>query len=216
MFTVLQLGGPLVWLIFAVALAGLLVFLERLYYYHRGQIKIHDFLLGISKRIRANAYSEATAICEQESHSPVAHVARAAIVHHDRNRDEIREAIDAVVIQEVRRLNKNLYLIASAAQITPLLGLLGTVMGMVAAFIAITNEGGLVNATTLAKGIWQALICTAAGISAAIPGYVSYNYLISRRDGMINDMELCATQMLIFFAERERERRRSEFDLSET
>jgi biopolymer transport protein ExbB len=204
------------WLILGVALFGVLVFVERWYYYHRAQIKIHDFLLGISKRVRANAYNEAAAICEQETHSPVAQVARAALINHDRNRDDIRQAIEAVIIQEIRRLNKNLYLVASAAQIAPLLGLLGTVMGMVAAFIAISDAGGLVNAKILANGIWQALICTAAGIAAAIPGYLCFNYLIARRDDLINDMELCSTQMLIFFAEQERERRKSEFDLSET
>jgi len=216
MFTILQLGGPLVWLIILVAFVGVLAFVERWYYYHRAQIKIHDFLLGISKRIRANARAEAITICEQETHSPVAQVARAAIINHDRNRDEIREAIDVVVIQEIRRLNKKLFVIASCAQIAPLLGLLGTVMGMIAAFLAISKEGGLVNATTLAGGVWQALVCTASGLATAIPGYISYNYLISRRDEMINDMELCATQMLILFAEQERTRRRSEFDLSES
>ncbi len=216
MFTTLQLGGPVLWLIILVALFGLLAFVERWYYYHRAQIKIHDFLLGISKRIRANAHAEAITICEQEAHSPVAQVARAAIINHDRNRDEIREAIDVVVIQEMRRLNKKLFFIASCAQIAPLLGLLGTVMGMIAAFLAISKEGGLVSATTLASGVWQALICTAAGLAAAIPGYICYNYLISRRDEMINDMELCATQILILFAEQERSRRRSEFDLTET
>lgn len=216
MFTVLQLGGPLVWLIILVAFVGILAFVERWYYYHRAQIKIHDFLLGISKRVRANAYTEASTICEQETHSPVAQVARAAILNHDRNRDEIREAIDVVVIQEMRRLNRKLYVIASCAQIAPLLGLLGTVMGLISAFLAISQEGGLVNATTLASGVWQALLCTAAGLAAAIPGYISYNYLISRRDEMVNDMELCATQMLILFAEQERARRRSEFDLTES
>jgi biopolymer transport protein ExbB len=216
MFTVLQLGGPLVWLIILVAFIGILAFVERWYYYHRAQIKIHDFLLGISKRVRANAYAEASTICEQETHSPVAQVARAAILNHDRSRDEIREAVDVVVIQEMRRLNRKLYVIASCAQVAPLLGLLGTVMGLISAFLAISQEGGLVNATTLAAGVWQALICTAAGLTAAIPGYIAYNYLISRRDEMVNDMELCATQMLILFAEQERSRRRSEFDLTES
>ena len=210
------MGGPLLWAILLVTAGGILAFLERWYYYHRAKIRVQDFLLGIGKRVRANAYAEATAICEHESHSPVAQVVRATLLHHDRNRDEIREAVDAVAIQETRRLNKHLFLLASIAQVTPLLGLLGTIMGMIHAFLTITRQGGVVNAATLAGGIWEALICTAAGILAAIPAYISYNYLISRRDDMVNDMELCATEMLILFAQQEREHRRSEFDLTES
>ncbi len=214
MFLILSHGGPMVWFILLASLLGTAVFLERFIYYHRAQIVLSDFIKGIRNCVRRNNHVEAIAICD-DAPGPVAKVAKAAIVNYDRSRADIREAIDATAIHEERRLEKNLSILWSLAQITPLLGLLGTVIGMMKAFHRIQLEGRLVAATDLATGIWEALIATGMGLAVAIPLYVAHQFLVNRKNEMIRDMEICVTELITAFADLERERRKDEFDLSE-
>ncbi len=213
MLVVLAKGGIIVWFILFASLVGMAVFVERFVSYHRAQIALGDFLKGIRNCIRRNNHVEAIAICNDVP-GPVAQVARSAILKYDRSRSEIQEAIEATAIQEERRLEKNLPILWTVAQATPLLGLLGTVMGMIRAFQSIQQQGKLITAD-LASGIWQALIATALGLAVAIPTYVAYNYLLARKNEMIRDMELCATELMNIFADLEREHRKDEFDVSQ-
>ena len=204
----------MVWFIFFASLTGAAVFLERFVHFHRAQISLQDFLKGIRNCVRRSNHVEAVAICE-DAPGPVAQVARTAILRYDRSRSEIHEAVEATAIQEERRLEKNLPILWTVAQISPLLGLMGTVMGMMRAFRTIQLQEKLVFAGDLAGGVWEALIATAFGLAVAIPAYVAYNYLLARKNEMIRDMEICATELMNVFAELERERRKDEFDLSE-
>ena len=116
---------------------------------------------------------------------------------------EMKEAVEEVSLHEVPRLGKNLVIISTVAHISPLIGLLGTVSGMIRAFMKIQEKSGLVNPGDLAQGIWVALITTAAGLVVAIPAYVAYNYLASRVDGQVLDMERCATDMINILSRRD-------------
>jgi biopolymer transport protein ExbB len=214
MFVILSKGGALAWFILTTSFVALAVFAERFVHYHRAQISLSDFLKGIRNCIRRNSHVEAIAICD-DAPGPVAQIARTAILRYDRSRSEIQEAIDGVAIQEERRLEKNLPILWTVAQISPLLGLMGTVLGMMRAFQSIQEQTKLTTATDLAGGVWEALICTALGLAVAIPAYIAYNYLVARKTEMIRDMELCATELMNVFVELERERRKDEFDLSE-
>jgi len=211
---ILSKGGIMVWFILAASVVGMAIFAERFMYYHRVQIALGDFLKGIRNCIRRNSHVEAISICN-DAPGPVAQVARTAILKHDRSRSEIREAIEATAIHEERRLEKNLPVLWTVAQISPLLGLMGTVIGMMHAFRSIEQQEKLITARDLAGGVWEALIATTLGLAVAIPTYVAYNYLVSRKNEMVRDMELCATELMNVFAELERERRKDEFDLSE-
>jgi biopolymer transport protein ExbB len=135
------------------------------------------------------------AVCD-ETPGPVAHIVKAGILKHDRPKEEIKETIQDAGQHEIPRLEKNLSVLATIAHISPLLGLLGTVLGMIAAFQRIQAESGRVNAGDLAGGIWEALITTAAGLSVAIPTYVAYNYLVSRVNALVLDMEKSATEVV--------------------
>lgn len=215
MLTILSNGGVMAWFILAAGILGMAVFAERFVHYHRAQIVLADFLKGIRNCIRRNNHTEAIAICE-DAPGPVAQVARTAILRHDRSRSEIHEAIESVAIQEERRLEKNLPVLWTVAQVTPLLGMIGTVFGMIRAFRKIQEAGKLIIATDLAEGVWQALTTTGMGLAAAVCAYVAYNYLVWRKNELIRDMELCGTELMNAFAETERERRKDEFDLSES
>lgn len=204
----------MVWFILFASILGGAIFVERFIYFHRAQIALRDFLKGLRNCIRRNNPVEAIAICD-DAPGPVAQVAKAAILRYDRSRAEIHETVEATAILEERRLEKNLPILWTIAQVCPLLGLMGTVLGMMRAFRTIQQQEKLVIASDLAGGVWEALIATAFGLAVAIPTYVAYNYLISRKNEMIRDMELCATELMNVFAELERERRKDEFDLSE-
>jgi len=204
MAKIFQMGGPLMYPILLCSILFVAIFLERLYHLHRSQINTNEFIAGIRNILKKKNIAEAISICE-ETPGPVAHVIKAGVLKHDRSKDEIKETIEDAALYEVPRLEKNLVVLATIAHIAPLLGLLGTVIGMINAFQRIQELGGVHKASDLAAGIWEALITTAAGLSVAIPVYVAYNYLISRVNSLVLDMERGATEIVdLLTAEEDR------------
>ena len=160
------------------------------------QIHTADFVSGICNSLKRGNLIEAEATCNETS-GPVAQVVKTAIVNHDRSREEIREAVQDVARTEVAHLERRLPVLATLAQVTPLLGFLGTVFGMIRMFRVI-QEVQLPSAGQLAGGVWEALITTAAGLIVAIPAYVAYNYLVSRVQHLVLDMERAANEIVGF------------------
>ena len=198
MWDVMQRGGPIVYLIILCSILAFAVVLERLYHLYRARINTRDFMARIAATLKRNKVMEAIEMCNTPP-GPIAQIMKAGILKHDRPRSEIREAIEDAGVHEVPRLEKNLGVLATIAHITPLLGLLGTVTGMVRAFQVIQEKATSlypVNPGDLAGGIWEALITTVAGLSVAIPTFVAYNYLVSRVDGFVLDMEKSASDLL--------------------
>ena len=198
MWDVIQKGGPIMYLIILCSILAFAVALERLYQLYRAKIDTKDFMSKIATTLKRNKIMEAIEMCNNTP-GPIAHIMKAGILKHDRPRSEIREAIEDTGVHEVPRLEKNLSVLATIAHISPLLGLLGTVTGMVRAFQVIQEKATSlypVNPGDLAGGIWEALITTVAGLSVAIPTFVVYNYFVSRVDGFVLDMEKSATDLL--------------------
>jgi len=112
----------------------------------------------------------------------------------------VREAVEEAGLTEVALLEERLNLLATIAQLAPLLGLLGTVIGFIRMFIQLQAAGPYAHlsgdAHSLAAGIWQALICAAAGIAVAIPVHAGYNYLVSRINKIVLDMERAAAEIV--------------------
>ncbi len=202
MFHVLNMGGPLMWLIIAGSIVALAIFIERVFFYHRAQINTEQFMKGIRNVLQRGSLTEAISICD-ETPGPVAQVVKMAILKHDRPREEIRETIEDVGLVEVPRLERKLVALATIAHVAPLVGLLGTVLGLIQCFQVITLKNQPVLPGDVSGGLWQALLCTAGGLIVAIPTYIAYNYLVSRVDAIVLDMEKCATEMLNYFAARE-------------
>ena len=94
------------------------------------------------------------------------------------------------------RLEERLNLLATITQIAPLLGLLGTVLGFINIFRVMQENGAFAHAGLMSEGVWQALVCTAAGLALAIPCYAAYNYLVNRVNSIVLDMEKSATDIL--------------------
>ena len=120
-------------------------------------------------------------------------LARVAILNRDREREDLKEAVEIEAAKTVPILHRNLNILGVIAQITPLLGLLGTVIGMINSFAAVqyaSQSGqGIVGADIVAGGIWTALITTAAGLTVAIPVYVSHSFLERWADAIVSDLE---------------------------
>ena len=136
---------------------------------------------------------------------PIAHIVKAGILKHDRSKPEIKEAVEEAAQLEIPRLEKHLPILATIAHIAPLLGLLGTVTGMIRSFQVIQMKAlalAPVNPGDLAGGIWEALLATVAGLAVAIPTYVAYNYLTSQIDNLVYDMVRSATDLVNLLSSR--------------
>ena len=205
MFELMQKGGPAMWLMLGCSLVAVSIFFERLFNLHRAQIKADDFLKGIYNVLRQRNYVEAVSICD-ETPGPVAHIVRAAILHHDEEVERIRQAIEETGFVEVPRLERHLGLLATLAKLAPLIGLLGTVLGMMRALMTAEQKAPLVQSGDLMAGMWQALICTAAGLVVAILAYAGYNLLVTRVESIVLDMEKISGDMITFFAGLERKK----------
>jgi biopolymer transport protein ExbB len=176
----------------AVAIA---VFLDRLLQFHREQINSGAFLNGVRNVLKRDNVLEALAICDATP-GPVARLVKVAILNRERGRQAVQDALQNAGAWEVPRLEQKLNLLATIAQIAPLMGLLGTVLGFMKMFRSLTDAGMNAHVSQLSGGIWQALICTAAGLAVAIPSYAAYNYLVSRINAIVFDMEQASGEIL--------------------
>ena len=200
MFELLRQGGPIMVVLLLVGLGATAIFLERLLQLHRAQIRWRDFLQGLYVILRRGNVAEAVSLCE-EAAGPVPLIIRAAILKHSEGSEKMREAMREIGLTEIPRLEKNISLLATLAHIAPMLGLLGTILGLMQMLIAIQQRAPLVHAGDLAAGLWQALLISAAGLAVSIPAYAGYNLLVGRVESLTLDMERAAVEIMSFFAQ---------------
>ena len=191
----LSKGGPVLWLILISSAVAVAVFIERLLHCHRAQINSSEFLNGVRTVLKRENIVEALSICDATP-GPVARLVKTAILNRDQGRERVREALEEAGLAEVPRLEEKLNLLATIAQLAPLLGLLGTVLGFIQTFMGMQEAGLQAHVTELSTGIWQALVCAAAGLAVAIPAHAGYNYLVSRVNSIVLDMERAATEIV--------------------
>jgi len=196
-------GGPVMWPILLCSIFAFAILIEKFWHLHKIKIDTQDFLNSILDKMKRHETKEALKICDNTK-SPIARILKAGILKNDRPRPQIKEAIEDASLYEVPRLEKNLTALATIAHVSPLLGLLGTVTGMVRAFQMIQAKSTSfhpVSPGDLAGGIWEALLTTVAGLIVAIPTFVIYNYLVSRVNNFVLEMEKAATELVNFLTE---------------
>src|SRR5438046_4653557 len=132
--TLLAKGGAMMWLLLLVSAVGIAVFIERLFHYHRAQINSTEFLNGVRNVLKRENVVEALSICDATP-GPVARLVKTAILSRDRGREGVRDALEEAGLLAVPRLEDKLNLLATIAQVAPLMGLLGTVMGFLKIFL---------------------------------------------------------------------------------
>ena len=204
MFSIIEKGAPIIYLIILGSIIALAITIEKIWHLQRAKIDTKKFMDAIKNAIKRNKIMQAIELCEQTP-GPVSHIMKAGLLKHDRSKAEVREAIEDTGLHEIARLEKNLSILATIAHISPLLGLLGTVTGMMKAFQVIQQKAAasyLVSPGDLAGGIWEALITTAAGLTVAIIFYVVYNYLVNRVENIVLEMEQSATELVNVVSQR--------------
>jgi len=193
----IQNGGPIMWLILAGGVIALTIFLERLFHLHRAQIEIEDFINGITTNLRHGNELEAITICDQTP-GPAARLVRTAIINSRETKEDLIKAVHQAGIQEIPRLERHTNLLITLAQVLPMLGLLGTVLGLLTMMVALQQGSPIAEIGDLAGGLWSALLTTAAGLITGIPAYAAYHFLISRVESIALDMEQATGEIVCF------------------
>ena len=204
MWDIVSKGGPMMYLIILSSIIAFGVVIDRIYNLYKARIDADKFMDGITAVLKRNKIIESIEMCNNTP-GPIAHIVKAGILKHDRSKPEIKEAVEEAAQLEIPRLEKHLPILATIAHIAPLLGLLGTVTGMIRSFQVIQVKAlalAPVNPGDLAGGIWEALLATVAGLAVAIPTYVAYNYLTSQIDNLVYDMERSATDLVNLLSSR--------------
>ncbi|MCI7343587.1 MAG: MotA/TolQ/ExbB proton channel family protein [Fusobacterium necrophorum] len=198
----MKIGGLLMWFIFALGVLGLYAILERTVYF---MIREKNSIANLNKKLKdmleKNKIKEAI-VHLNSNKSSSARVLQAILIYGYKENKKSLEALEEkgkeVAIQQLRHLERNMWLISVAAHVAPLVGLLGTVTGMIKAFQAVALYG-TGDPAVLAKGISEALYTTAGGLFVAIPAMILYNYYNKKIDSIISDMEQSSTELLNYF-----------------
>jgi biopolymer transport protein ExbB len=188
-------GGKTMWLLFAAGALAATIFIERWLLYHREQINSLEFIAGVRNVLKRDNVVEAISICDATP-GPVARLVKTAVLNRDRGREIVHETLEDAGLVEVARLEERLPLLGTIAQIAPILGLLGTVIGFMDMFHALQDHSVTASPDLLAAGIYKALVCTATGLALAAPCYAGYNYLITRVNDLVVDMEKASSEVL--------------------
>jgi len=194
-------GGPVFWLLVALAVAAVVIFFERFFELRRVQIDWQDFVKGVINVLGGGNAEEALAICEDTA-VPVASVVATAIRHRDAGARVLREAVDSQGRAEISRLDRRLAALAIIGQISPLIGLLGTIIGFIKT-VLLVNSQELVARADLLNSSMEALLSAALGLGVAIPVAVMYGVLRVRMDRIVVEMEAAASQITGYIATRE-------------
>ena len=181
MIDFLQKGGILVGPILFCSVLGLAIFLERIIRFARLKIAGDGLVEKMVQFVRSGQDGQAVELA-RGSDTPMGRILAQALEVKDQDQDTLQTVIAHATEQEVRGLSRYLQALATIGNIAPLLGLLGTVLGMIKAFMVIQEMGGKVNASVLAGGIWEAMLTTALGLGVALPTMVAHSYLLSRVD----------------------------------
>lgn len=198
-----KMGGIVMWPLLFFSLATIVVFIERLITYHRLKVNTRTLLLQIRKALLEDRNADlAVKVCEKHR-GPVAAVLKAGILKYGKPKEEIEKTIEAAAVYEMARIEKRLMWLATSANVSPMLGFLGTVTGMIKSFDALAKVG-LSNPGLVAAGISEALITTAFGLFIAIPAQIFYNYFMSRVNKFVHDIEASANILMETFDELQR------------
>lgn len=192
-FSLFARGGPMMWVLLILGVLCLMLFIERALYLHRGQIRSTAFLSGIKNILAKRRIVEALTVCE-ETPGPVAAVVKAALLNADAEAEKMRFAVQEAALVELPALERRLGTISAIAQVAPLVGLLGTVLGMITTFLAFEKD--YMAASALAKGMWQALLSTAGSLMLAIPAHLAHHFLSGRVRAIVRDVEWAGNEMM--------------------
>jgi biopolymer transport protein ExbB len=188
----IEQGGPLVWVLLGLAFVGSVCVVERLFYFHRARINVGNLLVGLSHHIRRRAFAEAL---HEAARAPGYYLSRSDL------RDVVQEAGQL----EVPRIEKNIRAILGVALLAPLVGMLGTMVGMLETFQKVTAQGGFSGPVELSAGVFMALITSVLGLTVAVPLYLFYLYFLGRAKRLVHRIERAGIEMVHLIADAREE-----------
>lgn len=195
-------GNTILMIIAGCSLLAMTVFFERLMHLKKSEIDTNRFIIHLRKVVLEQNIIEGVRICE-ETGGAVAKIVRAGLLKHERARDEIISSMEIAGLSEIARLEKNAKILSIIAHITPLIGLLGTVMGFIQAFSEMRASGLMdISTTRVGAAMEYALVTTAAGLVVAIPTLVAYNYLVSRIKALVLEMHITSSEVVDLLTNR--------------
>ena len=196
-YSVFAKGGPVMWLLVLLGLAAIVIFIERALFLHRAQIRSTEFLDGIKNLLGKQRLMEGLTLCE-ETPGPVAKIVKAGLRHATDDEQGLRLAVQEAAIVEIPILERRISALAAIAQIAPLFGLLGTLLGMIRTFWLFNQGGNYATPVVLAGGMWEALLTAAAGLAVAIPAHLARHFLTGRVRALVQDMEWAGSELMRF------------------
>jgi len=201
----IERGGPLVWALLGLAFIGSVCIVERLFFFHRARINVSQLLVGLASHVNRKAFAEALHEAARAP-GPVARVAHAALLRHHLSRSELRDVVQEAGQLEVPTIEKNIRVILGVTLLAPLVGMLGTMLGMLDTFQKVGEQGGFNGTVELTTGIYTALITSVLGLAVAVPMYLSYLYFLGRAKRLVGRIERAGIEMVHLIADaRERD-----------
>lgn len=205
LFDIFNQGGFWMYPLLFFSLLALTFIVERFIALQRAKINVNEFLSRVRKALLVNRnVKEAIKVCEQYQ-GPVASVMKAGLLRYGHRREDIEKTIENAGLYELDRLERGMNVLATVANVAPMLGFLGTVWGMIKSFAALA-EKGLSDPSAVAYGISEALITTATGLVIAIPAQLAYNWYTGKINRFVRDIETATNMLLETFIEMDSQR----------
>ena len=195
MIDLITKGGPLIWLLLGCSLLSMAIFAERFLHFHRCTIQVGEFLQGLSNLVQKKKFGEALHEAAGTP-GPVARVIHSALRRHYAPRSELKDIVQEAGQLEVPKLERYLSVLLTIAYVAPLIGLLGTVIGLIQTFVYVEEGHGFASPALLSKGIYEGLITSALGLAVAVPTYILYSYLAAHAKTLMHDMERAGIEVV--------------------
>lgn len=193
----------ILFIIIGCSIVSFTIFIERLMQLHRSEIDTNQFILAIRKIIKDGNIVQAIHTCEQTG-GTIAAIMKAGIIKYNRGKEQIESAMEIAGLIEIARLEKNAKILSIIAHIAPLIGLLGTVLGFIQAFAEMRLSGLVdISATRIGEAMEYALVTTAAGLVVAIPSVLAYNYIVSRIEGFVLEIQTASAEIVDLLLDHE-------------
>lgn len=200
----IEKGGPLVWALLALAFFGSVCIVERFFFFHRSRINVSSLLVGLGLHVKRRAFAEALHEAARAP-GPVGRVAHAGLLRYYLERGDLRDVVKETAQLEVPRIEKNIRAILAVALMAPLVGMLGTMLGMVDAFQRVDELGGFSGPGELSSGVLTALITSVIGLTVAVPMYLFYLYFLGRSKRLIGRLERAGIEIVHMIADAREE-----------
>jgi biopolymer transport protein ExbB len=185
------------------SIVALTVLIDRLRFLRRSEIDTNKFIIEIRKAIKDGNIIQAIQVCE---HTPgtVSNIVKAGLIRHNKDKELIENAMEVSGMIEIAKLERNAKILSILSHLTPLIGLLGTVLGFIQAFSEMRLSGLVdISATRIGEALEYALVTTAAGLVVAIPSVIAYNYLVSRIEGFVLEIQATSSEIVDLLMERQ-------------